>query len=236
MTNWDEWLGDIEERPFMVCVIGDIGQGKTVTCNSIVDHYKDKLQPVIIGHRSVIRNYPDWFKKVNYRDIKIPRDAIVFIDDIHLYWKHRDWASGRSKLMGELARERRHVNTCIVMSTQEARVVDVDLVTMLSALIVKLPSKIQRQKERSEIKPELNRAYNALKGQEVNKAYIIQYIDEEKEEVIDINLPSWHTEEISKAHRDYFGSERKAEKSRSRNTSVIRGAGEMLKMIGRAIK
>lgn len=227
MTNWEEYLGDF---PFSTAIIGDVGSGKTAVATSIIDQYKDEYAPYIVARKSVHKTYPEWMKRIDPENLRIPKDAIIFIDDIHLYYHAREWAGGKSRLLDALSRERRQVNSAIVMTTQDAAVVDINLIRMLSAIIIKKPGLMQRKYERSAIQPMLNRAYKELKDKDIAATYIISN-QKDEEEVINISPPAWFTDEISMAHRDFF--DRKMQNRRKSTSQGLNIVGEVFRTIGK---
>jgi len=238
MTEWEEIIGPF---PFMVAIIGDVGEGKTGTMASIAEHYKGDAPGgvYLVADRNVHRHWPDWIRRINPEDIHIPNDAILMIDDAHLYYHSRDWAGGKGRLLDLLSRARRQVNSGVILTSQEARVVDINLLSMLSALIIKRPTQLMRKFERSEIQPLLNKAYREIG--ELDRAekdadpprfpphafVVSNYLDEEQ--VIEVDLPGWYTPDVSMAHRDFFKGAKTVEVRRK----GLKKVGGILKQIGR---
>jgi len=227
---WEEYLGEYNPRepPFTI-IIGDINTGKTATLASISDEYHTnyKLPAYLIATRNELKHFPDWWTRVDPKNIKVPKDAIFNGDDLHKYYHARDWADGKVRDLETLARERGHTGTMMNVTTQVSRVIDVNLLNIASALIIKKPSLMMAKYDRAEIAPIIRKADKALEEGEPEKAYIVSNVARYEGVIDNIPLPSWWTDETSTLHRDNPGPQR------SRNLNSV---GGVLKAIGRTFK
>lgn len=209
MSYWEEYLGEYNPRaPPMAIIIGDIGQGKTVTMASIADEYSNKygLQPYMIGTKNELEHFPSNWKRIDPENLKVPRHAILCGDDLHKYYHARDWADGRVRDLETIARERGHTETIVLVTTQVSRVVDVNLLNITSALIVKKPSMMMAKYDRGEIAPIIRKADGMLGDEEPENAYILSNIARFEGKITGIPLPGWWSDEASTLHAESVNS------------------------------
>ena len=221
-----------------VVIVGDIGSGKTGTMASIIEEYKAEYRDrvYLLMDKKAFSNYPGWIKRVDPEKIKIPRNAIFGADDLHLHQHARDWASGKSRPLEELARERRQTRTMMILTTQVTRVIDVNLLNMMSCLIIKRPSIAQAKFDRGEIAPMLRKAYKSIGEEDYEKAYVFSNVGTGFEGFIEgIPLPGWFNDDISNAHRDHFGGEIQQSPTK-KATKPLNMGFNILKTIGKAVK
>lgn len=217
MTDWIEHLGP---HPFAALIIGDVRSGKTATAAEIIEQYRnvpndDGVLPIphMIAPRAVHSQYPEWMKRIEpkgFTEKDVPTDAILYGDDLHMIMHARDWAGGKGRPLEMLVRERWHYNTSILVTTQDARVVDKNLLPLLTCLIVKKPAFLMGKLERSEIAPYVNRANSQIPDPDPDNpddieykkyALIVSGHTRSEELINDCDLAPWYTDEISKAWR-----------------------------------
>jgi hypothetical protein len=225
-----DWKTQIGEHPFFVVIIGDVRQGKTATACSIIDAYKGDATPYVVAQRGVYENYPDFFKRIDPGSTFVPNDAIYFTDDAHLFAHARDWMRGTSRHWEILAKERHHLNTSFILTTQQSSVVDRNLLNNISALIIKKPSFTQARFDRGEIRGFIGKADRALEVDDVDKAYIVSNESREEGVITGIKLPSWFSDDISKGYKDYF----KMKSITETRTSGVHMVARVLRGLGRA--
>ena len=239
MTDyWEEFLGEYNPRtPPYVIILGDVGQGKTGAMASINDEYHSKhgLDAYMLAKKDELKHFPEWWYKVNPENIKIPYDAMFNADDIHKYYHAREWSDGKVKDFDTLGRERGHTGTMLVLTSQTAGVVDLNLVEMLTCLIIKKPPYMTTRSgfgDRRGIGKFIRAADTALEYDEPEKAYIVSNYARFEGVIDNIPLPGWWTDETSTLHRGGIEAERK---DRRRNQN-INTAGKILKSIGRTFR
>jgi len=238
MSYWTEYVGEEEGPAPFVIIIGDIGSGKTASAMSIVDEYRDQYKDVyLLMDKKAFKNYKGLgFKRIDPEAIRIPTNSIFVADDLHLSQHARDWGKGKGRPLEELARERRQTNTMMIVTTQVSRVIDVNLLNMMSCLLIMRPSIAQAKFDRGEIAPMLRKAYQGIGYDEYGKAYCFSNEGEGYDDFIDgIPLPGWYTDEISNAHRDHFGGDVQ-ETPGEVAKEPLNNAFRLLKAIGKAVK
>lgn len=210
MAKEKKWA-DIADHPAVYLILGDIGEGKTVTACSIIDELrtKHKLKTYMIDSKGVVAQYPRWMKYANPEKPRLSQDSIIFLDDAHLTHYSREWSKGKAKRIDFIARERRQSGNTIIYTTQQSRVLDINLISMASCIVFKRPSKLQLEVERPLIKKMFKRANAELAKVEYakNKAYVVS---NNYEGLVTVQKPGWFTDKMSKAHSKVYGEEEKS--------------------------
>jgi len=221
----------IADHPAVYTILGDVGSGKTVTACSIIDEFRidHKLKVYMVDYKYVVDKFPKWFIYANPEKPRIGKKSIIFVDDAHQHHYARDWMKGKGKKLDIIARERRQSDVSIVYTTQQARVLDVNLISMSSCIVFKRPSKLQLKVERKEIKEMYVIADQALKegGYKVNKAYVVS---NDYEGIVTVKKPKWFTTKMSKAH-DRINPEEKPLNPKK----LVKPILSIIKQIGRLI-
>lgn len=192
-VNWIK----IVHHPSIVLIVGKKGSGKTATmCSILDDFHKKQINVGIVAPKQTCKMYPKWVKCVNPEKLDVPNNYVVGVDDAHLYFYAREWRSDIHKAFDFLARESRHKDVSIIYTTQQARVLDISLVSMCDVIIIKQPSLLQQLFTRKEIK----KLFDGVRVQSKKHAYVIS--SDFKGEVGPYDFPSWWTPEISKSYKE----------------------------------
>lgn len=197
MVNWTK----ISPHPAVYLILGDIGQGKTVTACSIIDELriKNKLKVYMVAEKGIVEKFPKWMIHADPQKPRLGQNSVIFLDDAHLYHYAREWGKGKAKILDFIARERRHSNVSIVYTTQQSRVLDVNLISMSSCIVFKRPSKLQLEVERKLVRKMYLTADEELKkvDYKIDKAYVVS---NDYEGIVTVKKPEWYTTKMSKAH------------------------------------
>ena len=220
----------IADHPAVYLILGDVGEGKTVTSCSIIDEFhqdRKSLKVYMIDRKDVVDKYPKWFRYADPKKPRLSQNSIIFLDDAHLQHYARDWFGGKAKRLDFIGRERRQSGNTIVYNTQQSRVLDINLISMASCLVFKRPSRLQLEVERKEVKKMFEVADKALKeeGYKVNKAYVVS---NDYEGIVTVKKPKWFTDKMSKAHTSVFNP-----KTEVNYKKAVRPILRIMKQIGR---
>ena len=167
-------------------------------------HRDLKLPVYMVAPKRVVDVFPKWFHQVDPNNPKFPENCIIFVDDAHLYYYARDWKQGKAKVLDFVARERAHGGHTLIYTTQQSRVLDINLITMSSCIIFKKPSRLQIEAERKIVKKMFVTAKAALKKRDFDKkyAYVVADNDEgEFEGIVKVKKPAWYTAKMSTANK-----------------------------------
>lgn len=225
----------IADHPAVYTILGDVREGKTTTAASIIDEFhKEKKLPVyMVAPKKVVDVWPKWFHQVNPAKPKFPQNCIIFVDDAHLYYYAREWRGGSAKFLDFVARQRAHDGRTLVYTTQQSRVLDINLIVMSSAIVFKRPSKLQIESERKQVKEMFKTAKAALKGKDKKWAYVVADTAEqgEFEGLVKVKKPEWFTDKMSKANKMMSGTEEKPMNPKKLVKPVLR----IIRQIGRLL-
>lgn len=185
----------IIHHPSIVLILGARGSGKTATMCSILDQFHEQGTDVaVVAPKRVCKKYPKWVKCVNPERLNIPNNCVAGVDDAHLYFYAREWRKDSNKAFDFLARQSRHKDITILYTTQQARVLDISLVSMCDVVIIKQPSLLQRQFTRKEMR----KLFDGVCVESKKYAYVISGTF--KGEVGPYDCPEWFHTGISKSY------------------------------------
>jgi hypothetical protein len=202
MPKWAK----IADHPAVYLILGDVRQRKTTTAASIIDefHREKKLPVYMVAPKRVVDVWPRWFHQVNPEKPRLPQNCIIFVDDAHLYYYAREWRKGGAKFLDFVARERAHDGHTLIYTTQQSRVLDINLITMSSAIVYKKPSKLQIASERKLVREMFKTAKAELKTKDYKPewAYVVADSPQgEFEGLVKVKTPEWFTHKMSKANK-----------------------------------
>ena len=203
MVNPLKW-SDVAPHPSQIVCVGDVGSGKTGLMANWFDwNHSEGIQPVLVAPSHVVAQYPKWVKGASPQNIeKLGNDSSIGVDDAHLLYYARESMRNVSatKALDFIGRERRHRNVSLFVNSQQTRVIDVNLLSMVSAICVKRPSLMQIQYARPEFKSILSKARKEFEGHEKDYFKYVYVVGNEVEgELMSNNIPSWFKEETSKS-------------------------------------
>lgn len=228
MNAWKK----ISPHPSVTLILGDVRTGKTTAACSLIDYYKRQgLKIYMAADKAIVKKFPKWFKHTNPRKPTVKPNSVIFVDDAHQYFYARDWKEGHAKLLDFIARARFHIGSSIVYTTQQSRVLDINLTGMVNTYIFKRPSRLQLKFERKEVKELFEKATEELKTKNFNVKWA--YVDSnEFEGLLKIQKPSWYTHAMSVAYsKSMFGDSgnkfdgKKAKKALSPIFKTIKALG-----------
>lgn len=231
MVKWQK----ISPHPSVTLILGDVRTGKTTAACSLIDHYRRQgLEIYMAADKEIVKQFPKWMKHTNPQKPTAKPNSVIFVDDAHQYYYAREWKEGHSKLLDFIARARFHIGSSIVYTTQQSRVLDINLTGMVSCYVFKRPSRLQLQFERREIKELFETATEQLKTKNFNVkwAYIAS---NEFEGLMKITKPTWFTHKMSTAYsKTMFGESGVNTPSRAKR--FAKPLINSIKAIGRAVR
>lgn len=217
-------LNDILKHPSTTLILGDTGEGKTVCMVSAMEWFKSKDVYVYLMDKN--KEYPKWVHNLpsSNIDMKEP-NSVLCIDDAHNYfYAGMEEDLDDLKAMDLISRARRHGGKrSVVLNTQMSTVLSRKLIGMTTFLIFKRSSPVQIQFERPEFQKIFLEANTALEGQPINVGYVVSA---DYRGLIQIDMPSWFTDEISEAKEPY-------QRGREKSKGMFKGAVDGIKALGR---
>ncbi len=225
----------ISRHPSVTLFLGDVRSGKTTGACSLIDFYhRQGLDIYMAADRSIVKKFPKWFKHTNPKKIKAKPNSVIFVDDAHQYFYARDWKEGHARLLDFIARARFHIGASIIYTTQQSRVLDVNLTGMVSTYVFKRPSRLQLKFERKEVRELFKVANEQLKTKNFNIKWA--YIDSNAYEgLMKIKKPSWYTKAMSVAYSKTMFGDEGARFDGKKYKKALKPIIKTIKAIGRAV-
>jgi len=223
--KWEKYV----PHPSISLILGGRGSGKTVTACSILDRMRKWHKCYVCGSKEYVKHYPKWIRRTTINNLDIP-NSVILIDDAHLSLYARDWSAKGDrethKSIDYLARQSRHKDISFIVTTQQARVVDINLVSMVDCVIIKQPSLLQSEFERRELKKLFEEAAVQLKGKGKGYAFIVYKGG--KKVIGPYKPPKWYNKKISKGFKEV-----KVSKKANKKSPILKYIIDGVKVIGR---
>lgn len=159
-------------------------------------------RPVISTLNPEHANLPEYFKPLG-RD-RQPSNSILYLSDVHLKDLYaREWREDESNEFIKWLSIVRHRDTDIILTSQLTKLIDVQVVATLDALIIKEPSAMAQRLERQEVRSIIEEAAPHFTGSRLKRwerAFVFGHDINEPTFIVDgIKKPGWWTEELSKS-------------------------------------
>ena len=146
-ARWKELV----PHPSAVAVLGRRGAGKSTTAYRLLELLRDRAAPCVIGPESLKRLLPDWIGVVATLD-EAPFNAVVLVDEAYLLFHARASSSAAGRTIGAAINLSRQRNQTLIFVVQEAKQLDVNIVSQLDVLVIKELSELSEAFERREFK------------------------------------------------------------------------------------
>lgn len=215
-----EAIIDATPRPSIYIIIGRRGSGKDVTGAALSDALHKITGKLVYSSIDPAKyELPKYYRRASGN--KQPSDAILYLSDVHLMDLYaRDWRDDESNSFIKWLSIVRHRGTDVVLTTQLTKLIDVQVIATLDALIIKEPSALAERLERPEVRDIIEDAAQHFTGSQKRRwemAYVYTHDIQHKGFVVEgIKKPGWWTEEISKAFSEKPVRDRLAEVIRLR--------------------
>lgn len=166
MTDDDIGWHEILPEPFVVCVLGARGEGKTALSHHLVEVFEDD------DRDAYIMGFPEDKTHLLPADMEVlpattargewPEDSIVLIHEAHQLLHARRSMDAENLELDKLVTVSRHKNSDIVYETQQSHRLDKNAVASVDALLVRWPALMQEQFERRAVRDIIAEAREAL--------------------------------------------------------------------------
>lgn len=218
-------LNDILKHPSTMLVVGDTGEGKTVVAAAAMEWFNK--QGIYVYMFDKQKGYPKWVHNQSSDKIEMKEEnSVLCIDDAHNYF-YAGMEEDREdlKALDMINRARRHGGKrSIIYTTQQSTVLSRKLIGMTTFLIFKKSSPMQIEFERPEFQKLFLRANEALKDRPIHIGYVVSA---SYEGLIQIDMPTWFTDELSGAPEHYQQGEGKSKGIFKTVTGAISGIGSV---------
>lgn len=138
-------------HPSVVLLMGKRNSGKSATAFRIAEHKRSTLRPHIVGPSSLGRLLPEGFGLIESLE-DAPRNCLVIIDEASLVYGARDSMREANKRLAEAINLSRQRGQTLLFLAQEARMLDVTIVSQADVIIIKELGEISQEFERKELR------------------------------------------------------------------------------------
>ncbi len=193
-------LVDLLGFPSVTLILGKRGSGKSAFGYRVLEEAHGRGLPCYVmglppSKRPLL---PEWIYLVE-DPRELGEDSAVFCDEAYMLMFARDSMRAFNRLMAKLMGITRQRNQIFLLATHLTRKLDVGVVYDADNLVFRQPSHLHARFERPELGPmleEADRFFRGLGGNPVEWAYVI---NERGTFRVRVELPSFWSEELSKA-------------------------------------
>ena len=196
-----EWL-NIVRHPAVVLTIGGRGAGKSALDYRLVELLRPHGAPYVVGLPDQAHKYlPDWMGTAARLE-DVPEGAIALLDESYLQHHARTSMSEAGRSIGNLINLSRQRRQTLLFVVQEARQLDVNVVSQVDVLAVKEVSELSQGFERPQIRRFTDKARAAFAAVDGDKRKWTWVYSETArfEGLIRNELPTFWTPRLSHAY------------------------------------
>ena len=155
------WL-DLIPHPSVVLIIGKRGSGKSALGYRILELMRGHGEPYVVGLPAEAHKLlPDWAGTMDRLE-DVPTKAVVLIDESYLQYHSRTGMASEGRDIGGLINLSRQKQQTLIFIVQEARQLDVNIVSQIDVLAVKEMSDLSKGFERPQLRAMMDKARAAF--------------------------------------------------------------------------
>jgi len=159
----DIW-SDVIKSPAIIVIFGGRGSGKTATGYDIVEDFRYRLKPYVVGFPEHSKGLLPGWMGIEQRLEDVPSGSISLVDEAYLWHHARDWRKADNRDICRLLNLSRQLNKTIVFIAQLGRQLDIDIVSSADVLILKSLGMLQPKLDRPELRDIMNEARQAFQA------------------------------------------------------------------------
>lgn len=229
MEETETDLVDLLGVPSVSLVLGKRGSGKTAFGYRVLEEARDRnLTPHVIGlPKDKWRLLPDYIEPIE-DPTEMSDDSAVLMDESYQYMFAREHGTSFNKMMAKLLGIVRQKNQLFMFATHLARKLDVSAVYDSDNIVFREPSFLHARMERREIRDLIGDASDFFEEEPnpVKSAYVVT---PDGAEGISVELPSFWSEELSRAFADVELLEEGEERISGKEREVLQNILELEK-------
>jgi hypothetical protein len=213
------WL-DLIVPPKIVLLLGGRGSGKTALGFRLLEIFRYKLMPYVIGLPSQCAHLlPDW---IGFKESLqgVPSDSISLVDEAYLSNHARDWAKTESRDLCELLNLSRHQGKTIIFIAQQGRQINLDIASSADVIVLKNPGMLQAKFERPALRQMVSSAklaFETISGDRKKWSYVYSK-DAGFNGLTENILPTFWSKKLSRMYGQGTLNEKAVEKHPSQMT------------------
>ena len=201
LGSYDGFYNKLKNNSLVLLVVGKRGSGKTSLGMKFLEFFnkETKRKCYTLGYEKT--RLPWWIKKVDSIE-KIPNNATALFDEGAILFSARDSMKNINKELSKIMAIARHKNLTLVLITQNSAMIDLNVLRLADALLLKEPSLLQSKFERKALKEIYEKIKPKFAGIDDKKAHFYVW-DDDFQGLIKYSLPTFWNENISKSFRNY---------------------------------
>ena len=213
------WL-DLIVPPKIVLLLGGRGSGKTALGFRLLELFRYKLTPYIIGLPSQCTHLlPDWIG-IEERLEDVPSGSISLVDEAYLSNHARDWTKAESRDLCQLLNLSRQQGKTIIFIAQQGRQINLDIASSADVIVLKNPGMLQAEFERPALRQMVfnaKLAFETISGNREKWGYVYSPHADFNGLVVNI-LPTFWSQKLSRMYGQGTSNGKAAEKHPSKMT------------------
>ena len=152
-----QWLR-LAPHPSVFLLIGMRGFGKSALGYRLLELYRDVAAPYVVGLPPSARKWlPEWIGMADRLE-DVPPKAVVLLDEAYIQLHARTSMSAAGRSIGPAVNLSRQRDQTLIFIVQEARQLDINVISQADVIAIKQLSEISREFERRELRKITDRA------------------------------------------------------------------------------
>ena len=214
-----QWL-DLIVPPCVVLLLGGRGSGKTALGFRLLELFRYKLIPYVIGLPSQRAHLlSDWIG-IEERLEDVLSGSISLVDEAYLSNHARDWAKAESRDLCRLLNLSRQQDKTIIFIAQQGRQINLDIASSANVIALKNPGMLQSEFERPALRQIVSNAklaFETISGDRKKWSYVYSP-DAGFNSLVENILPTFWSQKLSRMYGQGTLNEKAAEKHPSKMT------------------
>ena len=146
-----QWLR-LAPHPSEVLVIGKRGSGESALGYRLLELYRDRAAPYVVGLPGSARKLlPEWVGVMDRLE-DVPPGAAVLLDEAYIQLHARNAMSKQGRDIGTMVNLSRQKRQTLIFIVQEARQLDINAISQADVIAIKDLSELSREFERKELR------------------------------------------------------------------------------------
>ena len=198
--SYDKFYDKLKNSSLIFLIVGKRGSGKTSLGMKLLElfHKETKRNCYTLGYEKT--NLPWWLKKAGSIE-KIPNNSVALFDEGAILFSARESMKEINKILGKIMAIARHKNLTLILITQNSAMIDLNVLRLADALLLKEPSLLQSKFERKALMEIFAKIKPKFENLEEKKAYFYVW-DDDFQGLVKYSLPGFWSDKISKSFRN----------------------------------